>query len=260
VTGGGSAAYWTRPALVGLTITFGAIAVYRLISVALSPFGRTWAFGNGDLVGYTDGARRFLETGSPYTPEQVAGPYLLGPQTFIHPPAALPLFLPFLVLPWVLWWLVPIALTVAAIVHLQPAAWTWPVMALLLCWPRSTGAILVGNSDIWVTAFVATGAIAGWPLALLIIKPIFAPLGLIGARRRSTWLGAAIVVGLSLLALPLWLQWVQVIQNADMPAAYSLLALPLPLVPVVAWLGRRAGRRAEAAPGRGLVGLPDVAP
>ncbi len=229
---------WYRPVALGLTAVLLALAGVRLLAVASGSFARDWGFGNGDLVGYTDGARRFLETGSPFTLEQLSGPWVLGPHSFIHPPAALPLFLPFLVLPWILWWLIPLAVTAFAILRLRPAMWAWPLMALCLCWPRSAGAIVVGNTDIWVMAFLAAGAWLGWPLALLVVKPTFAPLAIIGIRRRSAWLAGAAVAALSLVALQLWIDWLTVIRNAGLSPGYSLLNLPLVLIPVIAYLAR----------------------
>lgn len=130
---------------MGLTVVLAAMAVYRLVEVASTPWGR--GLIAADLVqGYLPGARRFLDTGSPYLPEQVSGPWALDVHSFIHPPTALPLFVMFLVLPLPLWWMIPIVVTAAAVWRLQPSPWTWPIMTLCLVWPRSTGAVLAGNS------------------------------------------------------------------------------------------------------------------
>ena len=241
----------TGPVLFGLTMVLLALAVYSLLAVAATPWGQG-LLGADVVKGYLPGAQRFLDTGSPYTPEQLAGPWPLDYHSFIHPPAALGLFVPFLVLPLLLWWLIPSLITVVALWKLHPARWTWPLMAACLVWPRSTGSILAGNSDIWVMAAVAAGAVWGWPVAVLVIKPTFAPLAIVGLGRRSTWVAAALVGLGILLTLPLWIDWLQVVGNAHLGAAYSLLNLPLPAIGLAAYLGSSRGlarwlRRADAA-------------
>ncbi|MGH9034606.1 MAG: hypothetical protein ACRD0O_02495 [Acidimicrobiia bacterium] len=107
-----------RVALEMTTLVLLAIFAWRLVTTVGSEWARLYA--GGDLGGYVAGARRFLDTGSPYLPEQVAGPWQLGPYSFVHPPAALALFVPFVVLPAVLWWAIPIAVTAWALWRLRP--------------------------------------------------------------------------------------------------------------------------------------------
>jgi hypothetical protein len=241
---------WYRPLMVGLTTVLGLFAVALLVDLARSSFGRDWSFGNGDLVGYLAGARRFLDTGSPYLREQLSGTWRLEPHSFIHPPSALPLFIPFLVLPAILWWAIPLAITVAAIWQLRPAPWAWPLIALCLCWPRSTGSLLAGNTDIWAMGFLAGGAVLGWPAALVAIKPTFGPFALVGARHRSWWLVVALIAAGSLLVLPLWFEWLRAIANVEggLGPDYSLLNLPLPSIPIIAWAARTRDRGRSMAP------------
>jgi hypothetical protein len=214
-----------------------ALALVNLVQGGLSDWGRQFAFR--DLDGYLDGTRRFLATGSPYDPLAIAGAWELGPHSFIHPPTALPLFLPFLVLPAFLWWAVPLGVTAYAVRRLSPAPWSWPVMALGLVWIRSTGSLLAGNTDMWAMAFVAAGAVWGWPAALLAVKPTFAPLAVVAITRRRFWIGAVAVAVASLAMAGLWLEYAAVIRNSGVSLAYSLLNLPLVAVPAVAWLARR---------------------
>ncbi len=231
-------ARWYLPTIVGLTIVIGALAVYEFIDVARSQWARDWAFGNGDLVGYLDGARRFLETGSPYLPEQIAGPWQLGPHSFIHPPPALVLMVPFLWLPAILWWAIPLVVTIGLVALWRPQPWTWPLIALCLLWPRSPGLILTGNTDLWATMFVALGVQFGWPFVLLVIKPTFAPLALLAVRARPFWIGVVVCAIAMLPFLGLWFQYIPVVRNTDVDATYSLLNLPLVAIPVIAWFGR----------------------
>jgi hypothetical protein len=119
-------------------------------------------------------------------------------------------------------------------------------MSLCLAWPRSAGSLLAGNTDMWAMAFVGAGAVAGWPLALLVIKPTFAPVALIGSTRRSMWIAGVIAATGSLLFLPLWVEYFSVIRNSGLGLDYILLNLPLVLLPVVAWAGsRRRGPRSR---------------
>ena len=116
-------------------------------------------------------------------------------------------------------------------------------MAACLLWPRSTGSILAGNTDIWVMAAVATGAVWGWPVVVLVVKPTFAPLAIVGLGRRSTWVAFAIVGLGILLTLPLWIDWLQVVGSAHLGPAYSLLNLPLAAIGFFAYLGSSRGPR-----------------
>jgi hypothetical protein len=213
----------------------------RMNELAHSEWAGEWAFANGDLGAYLDGARRFLATGSPYLPEQITGYWHLEPHSFINPPSALLLFLPFLAVPSFVWWFIPVVGTAWVILHLKPVPWTWPLIAICLAWPRSQGALLTGNTDMWATFFVALGCLYGWPFVLLVIKPTFAPFGVLGARRRSTWIAAALVALAMLPLLNLWIDYISVIRNTDVGLRYSVLNLPLVAIPVIAQMGRATG-------------------
>jgi hypothetical protein len=216
---------------------------WELIGTWNSEWARLYA--GGDLGGYLDGARQYFATGSPYLPEHLAGPWTLQPHSFVHPPPALVLFVPFLVLPAVLWWALPLGLTAWAIARLRPARWTWPLLVLCLLWPRSIGSLLAGNSDIWATAIVALGAVFAWPFVFLVIKPTFAPIALLGIRRRTWWIALSVVAAVNVVGLPLWLEYLAVVRNSQLRLDYSLLNLPLVVLPAIAWLGR--SRRPEVA-------------
>lgn len=247
VSRGTGFAWLARPVAFGVATVLLVLASWSLVSTAATqPY-----FLATDIVGgYLPAAQRFLETGTPYTADQLAGPYAIGVHTFLHPPAALPLFVPFLFLPVLLWWIIPLGLTGYVVWRLRPGPWAWPLMAACLCWPRSTGALLTGNSDMWAMAAVAAGAVWGWPVVLLAVKPTFAPLALLGVRHRSTWLAAAAGLAVAVLVLPLWFQWWTAIGNADLAPTYSLLNLPLVLLPVIAWRAKRDVGARDAATDR----------
>lgn len=225
-----------RVALEMTTLVLLLAFAWQLYAAWNSEWARLYA--GGDLGGYLEGARTYVATGTPYLPEQVAGPWALQPHSFVHPPPALVLFVPFLVLPAVLWWVLPLGTTVWAIARLRPARWTWPLLVLCLTWPRSIGSLLAGNSDMWAMAVVALGVVFGWPLVLIMIKPTFAPLALLHIRRKMWWVAFAVVAALNVVALPLWLDYLAVVRNSQLRLDYSLLNLPLVVLPAIAWLGR----------------------
>jgi hypothetical protein len=234
--------YWYRPAMAALSLVMLVLAVIESVSLLATAWGQ--GLVASDLVkGYLAGAQRFLDTGSPYTPEQVAGPWVLDYHSFIHPPSALVLVLPFLVLPLPLWWILPFGITFAALVVMRPQPWTWPLLALCVLWPRSIGSVVAGNTDMWAMAAASAGAAWGWPVTLLAIKPTFLPLGLVAAHRRSAWVAALAAALLCLPAVSLFADWLRVVGNAGLRPDYSLLNLPLVLIGPIAWLGASGTRR-----------------
>jgi hypothetical protein len=228
---------WGRAVLRSLAIVIVGLAVIQVGSLFMGPFGRRF-FAN-DLDGYLAGARRFLDFGSPYLPEQLSGAWPLQPDSFIHPPVALLLFVPFLALPAFLWWAIPLGLTAWSVLRMRPAAWAWPLMALGLIWPRTAGILIAGNSDMWVAALVA--AALAWSLpttVLLVLKPSYLPLALIGITWRSWWISAVIVAAVCLAFGPLWFDYLTVLRGATLDPLYSLYNSPYVLIPVIAWAAR----------------------
>jgi hypothetical protein len=186
-----------------------------------------------------DASRRFLETGTPYLPWEVAGPFDYTPLTFLHPPLALWLMVPFSFLPAILWYVVPVAIVVVLIASWRPSPLALALVAMGLMWPRTPAMIVTGNTDMWVAAFVALGLRYGWPGPFVMIKPSLAPLALAGFPRRSWWLGVGATV---LLAIPfglLWVDWALVLLHAPGGLLYSALAIPGTIFPFFAWWGRR---------------------
>ena len=224
-----------RLAPATLTMVLLAVFAVRLYASAIGAFAGQWG---GDLTGYyLPGVERWLATGSPFLPEQLAGPYEHGPGVFLHPPVALYLFTPFLVLPMALWWLIPLALTMGTLWVWRPRAWAVTGMAAMLAISRM-GPIIVGNTDIWILAFLAVGLYLGWPALLIFIKPSLGFLAFAGVRHRSWWYGLPVF---ALACLPfgaLWFDWVTAVVNSPGDLGYSLLALPFMAIAVIGWLGR----------------------
>jgi hypothetical protein len=236
--------------------TFAAIVVALLvlaeaIFIALVVVPWNWEIGQ-DYRFYRDIGTRFLADGSYYLPRQLGGAYEIRlMEEVLYPPWALFLFVPFAVLPVMLWWLVPTAVSAFVLRWLKPEPWAWCAMLVLLAWPRAIGAFLFGNTDIWALAGVFGGIRWGWPAVLLLLKPTLFPFSLVGVKRRSWWLLLAILVGLMIPMIGLWADYAQTVRNTIINSDYSLGSLPLLIIPVVAWLGSR-----ERARGRPSVPLP----
>jgi hypothetical protein len=226
------ASRWLGPLAVGL---LGA-AVIVFLWALLGPYGR--ANLDWDRAHYLAATARWLDTGTPYLAPEVAAPFDYQPDTFLHPPVALILFLPFRWLPAFVWYVIPIAIVSVLVARWRPARWTRPIMAACLAWPRTSGMLIVGNTDLWVAAFVALGLYWGWGWALVALKPSFAPLAVLGVRRRGFWIAVAVVGAVSIPFGRLWLDWLSVVVHAPGGVLYSILGLPLVLLPAVAYAGR----------------------
>ena len=243
-THGAMTARWHR---LGPRLIVAGAAAFVLVMVVVYWRDQPAAFGY-DYSFYVAVARRWLETGVYYVPYQVAGPYPFHDMVDnLYPPSALLLFVPASVAPAVLWWIIPGAVVAFAFWRFRPSPWAWVGIALIMCWPKSYIAWIFGNTEIWVMAAVAGGLIWGWPAAgIAFLKPVFAPLGLVGVRRRSWWIASAVLVAVSLSMLSLWLDWVAVVTNVQMEGGLMRLqGVPMPLIPIVAWLGRARPARLD---------------
>jgi hypothetical protein len=231
---------WYRPlavALMGFALVWGVFTVWVILTdqARFGPPGF-------DRDTYMAATGRWLGGGSFYDPVQLAGPYPIWAHAILYPPLALALFVPFSLLPAVLWWAVPITVILAVIAYHRPAYWAWPLVVGGLAWPPTVVLTYTGNPGLWVAAGVAAGTVLGWPALAVILKPTLAPFILVGVRRRSWWIGAA-VVGLVALAFgSLWLDWWKAVTNiygARVGLLYSMGDVPLLAAPVIAAAARR---------------------
>jgi hypothetical protein len=227
-----------RPSLANFACA--TLAVLLLLVVVWEVVGpMQTTFWGRDYGLYMRNVQRFLSTGTPYAQEQLAGPYPIFGEIMLYPPNALLLFVPFSFLPAPLWWLVPTVTILYLIARWHPTAWTWPLVALALAWPRSVGAIVAGNTDLWVASAVAAGLELGGPVAFILLKPSVTPLILAGwGHRKAAATAIAALALISLAFLPLWFQYLTALRNLGPGADYSLPDAPLLLSPVIAWLGR----------------------
>ena len=193
-----------------------------------------------DYRWHVDAARRLLDTGTPYWPWQISGPYEIGAGAILYPPTAFLLFIPFIWLPTILWWAIPIAITAVAFAVHRPPLWGWALIGALFSYERSLNVYIYGNPSMWIVAAIAAGTLVWWPLVFVFAKPTFAPIALLGIRHRSWWI-TAIVLGLASIPFAgIWLDWFAVVRNSNVSLLYNLPTLPLMLAPIAAWLtGRR---------------------
>jgi hypothetical protein len=229
-------------AVAGVLVLFGA----KILLERWLLFDRMGLIGV-DLDIYLGYARRFVDTGSMYAANQLTGPYagqpyVSGPipadMPSLYPPTTIYLFAPFLVLPSILWWVIPLGVVAYVFLHLRPALWTWPVIVLPLVTPDFTAGLVTGNTGMWLLAAVAGGLVWGWPGLLVLIKPFLAPFALIGARKRAWWVGLALAAAMSVPLAASWIAYPAVVANARGIDYEPLGYVPMLLAPIVAWIGR----------------------
>lgn len=191
-----------------------------------------------DLRMYLDRTADWRAGDGFYLPHQLAGPYEVTHGDNMYPPVLLYLTVPMTVLPWAVWWLVPLAVIGAAVAVRRPSPWQLAALALILIYPRTWTILLYGNPALWALAALAAGMVWTWPLVGVPLKATFAPLALLGIRSRAWW--AALGVA-ALLALPfglMWLDYATVLVNAQSSRGleYTLGEWPIALLLVLGLL------------------------
>jgi hypothetical protein len=238
-------ARFSRPLALGATLFLLALTAFELSIVVPKELRLQGAIGV-DFHQYQDHARRWLAGGGFYLPEQLAGPYrvydLLPP---LYPPPFVLLVVPFLWLPEILWWAIPLAGISVMVTWWRPSPWTWAAMALMCAWPRTYEIVLFGNPSLWIALFAALGTRWAPAYVAVLLKPSLFPVALLGVRHRSWWIALAVA---GLIALPfglMWTDYAKALLNSDQGFAYSLRDVPIVLIPVIAWAGRT---RRDVAP------------
>jgi hypothetical protein len=227
-----------RPIALGLTIVVAAVGI-GLFVLAGNHVGwtRTWF---DDLAIYQAATRRLLAGDSWYLAHQLAGPYQILDGDVLYPPVTAWFFLPWLILPAWTFVLVPLGIIARFLVSARPAAWTWPLMALCLAYPVTLIYIVYANPTVWITAFVALGLRYAWPGVFVLLKPTLAPFALIGIRTRGWWIGLVVLGLASLPFLGATLDYPRILLDSRGGGLlYSAISVPLALVPLIAWIGRR---------------------
>jgi hypothetical protein len=198
---------------------------------------------------YIDATRRAVNGGFYYLPYQLEGPYEATPGVILYPPTFILVMLPFVVLPWVLYWALPIAAILYAIRRHRPRVVAWPGIAMCLWFPGTWVTLVAGNPALLFTAALALGTVWGWPSVLILLKPTLGPFALFGAWRRSWWIALGVLVVASLPFGAMWADYLVVLRNAHHPLGllYNLGQVPTMLLPFVAWAGRSRPAIAPAA-------------
>jgi len=196
---------------------------------------------------YIDATRRVLGGGFYYLPYQLQGPYDATPGVILYPPTFILVMVPFLVLPWIVYWALPIGAVVFAVWRHRPRVVAWPAIAMCLWFPGTTVMVVAGNPALLAVGALALGTIWFWPSAFVLLKPTLAPLALFGAWKRSWWIALGVLILVSLPFAGMWADYVTVLLNARHPLGllYNLGEVPTLLLPIVVWAGRR---RPAAAP------------
>ena len=220
-------------ALAVIVLMGGAVVAALTVDRAVEA-GRVGA----DLKLYLQAAGGFLDGGGLYPAQQLAGPYVVADGDILYPPPILLLMVPFLILPAILFWVVPIGIIAVIVARHRPEPWSWPLLALALSYPITSLKIVHGNPVMWVAAAIALATITVGPAVVVLVKPTLAPFALIGANRRRWWLALAVFGFVAALFAPLWPDYVKVVTNAHNPNGllYSLDEVPLVLIPIVAWI------------------------
>jgi hypothetical protein len=250
-------------------VAFGLTVAFATAAAAIG-IARYDAFAARGLVAidyrmFVEFGHRWATTGSIYAPYQLIGPFRydvaagttnVAAMPALYPPLVGPVFWLLGLLPAFLWWAVPVV--VLAVSVRGARAWTWPLLAAVACLPQVPSLFIVGGSSMWVLAGLALGVREGWPVLVVALKPTLAPFALVGVRHRSTWIGAGLLLAVSLLMLPEWLRYVTVIRNLESPSlAYSFGDLP-PVAAVLLAVWSAVWRRSshESKPTLGILGRP----
>jgi hypothetical protein len=233
---------WDRVArsatLTVMGVAMVAIVVQLLIGFPYTDLGGTdWG---ADLRGYVEASRSWLAGDGFYLPRQLNGPYPIELGDVLYPPTVLYVFIPFLVLPYQLWWVLAVGLLGSVVWSWRPALWAVASILVCLAFPDQPVLYFRGAPVIVFAALVAAALRWKWPGALILLKPSILPFALIGIRTRGWWITAGFLVVLTLPLLPLIPDWLRAIADARGPQGwlYSVKDLPLLMVPVIAYLGR----------------------
>jgi hypothetical protein len=217
-------------------------------------------FIGGDYRIYRNAAERVLSGGSWFFPEQLTGqPYEAIWGHVMYPPVSLVWFIPAAFLPELVWWLIPMGVIVAIVIHHRPSPWGWAGIAGCLAWPWSAPMLMAGNPGIWIAAACAVGTVWRPAFALIMAKPSMFPFALFGVKSRGWWAICGLGVLGSIATLPFTLQWIGVIVNARgqfsglLYAYHDIGWLTLPLV---AW--RTATKSRGPARGSNVFGSRDT--
>jgi hypothetical protein len=248
-----------RRVIAALTGILLAIAAVEAVLVAQAVNSGWHGPVGQDFDLYVGFARSWLDGRGWYLPEQMTGSYVVEEVNGnLYPPVLLYLMIPFaLGLPGFIWWVLPLGLIAAALRRLKPALWAWPVLAFVLCYPRTWTVLVVGNPSLWAIAFAIAGVAWDWPAVGSALKLTLAPLALIGVARRSWWIAAGFALVAALPFGSMWIDYMTVMGNTTTSRGFSYVMGEWPIalaLVAVALSGRRQAIlvRQPAAPKPGV--------
>ncbi len=234
-----------RPVAIGLSVAVFALPILFVLAIpdpVEQPLGV-------DVALYQEAAARWLEGGPFYEPRQLAGPYEVAHGDILYPPVGLWLFVPFTVLPLVLWWAVPAGITAGgdrapstaagrlAVPRPVPGLADDPAQDL----DRQSGH-LVHRRPGPGHDLAGRGAVRPAQAEPRAVRRLRHP-------RSVWWLGMAGFVALSIPFGAMWLDWLNsVVNSRGGGLLYSALEAPMLALPLVAWLGRPATADPDALP------------
>ncbi len=189
---------------------------------------------------YLDVTSRWLGGGPYYEPWQVSGPYATVPGAVLYPPPFTLVVAPFLVLPWIAWWAIPIGIVVAVTIRMRPRVVAWPIIAFCLWFPGTTVMVVAGNPTMLFVAAMSLATVWWWPAVFVLLKPTLLPFALVGAWQRSWWIALGVLVLVSLPFGSMWVDYAKSLLNAQNTNGllYSVGQAPAMLLPAAAWMGR----------------------
>jgi hypothetical protein len=159
----------------------------------------------------------------------------------LYPPAVGPAYGLLAMTPWpllVLWWVIPVAISLWWILRCRPRQLAWLVILGCATWWYTSWQYYVGGTAMWLAAFVALGLRWRGTAALVLLKPTLVVFALPGIRSWQWWGVLAAIAALTLLGP--WADYAKVVSGATDSGGplYSASQLPTLAIPVVAWLGR----------------------
>lgn len=217
-------ARFSRPIALGVLLLAVVVFAFFLWVQATDPrYASLWGV---DRTIYREAGLRVLSGGSWFYPEQVTGlPYEVLVGHVMYPPAAMLWLVPAALLPDILWWAVPLSVITVVVIRLRPSPWGWAGIGLCLAYPPTSQMLVSGNPGLWIAAACSLGTVWRPAYALVFAKPSLFPFALIGVRDRR-WLAiVAFGLAVTLLMLPLTLQWLGAVVNARGQFSGPLYAL-----------------------------------
>ena len=160
-------------ALLVIGVALLAIVAQLLLGFPYADLGGTdWG---ADLRGYVEASRSWLAGDGFYLPRQLHGPYQIELGDVLYPPTALYLFIPFLVLPYQLWWVLAVGLLGYVVWSWRPALWAVASILVCLAFPNQPVLYFRGAPVIVFAALVAAALRWKWPGALILLEAIDTP-------------------------------------------------------------------------------------